>query len=88
MNTTGSIRTATMRHTQAITAASGAGVPLERGSGAESAPVTHNRHKPVGLDAPERRNHGTARHAVFTGQLRHRGQPLLRLPFARADSRT
>jgi hypothetical protein len=88
MNTTGSIRTAMMRHSQAITEASGAVVPLGHGSRAESAPVTHYRYKPVGLDAPECGHHGAARHAVFTGQLCHRGQPLLRLPFTRADSRT
>jgi hypothetical protein len=60
-----------MRHHQIITETSGAVLSLEHGSRAESAPVTHNRYKPVGLDAPERGNHGTARHAVFTGQLRH-----------------
>ncbi len=86
MNATGSILTATMRHQ--ATEASSAVPPPGHGSRTEGAPVAHNRYKPVSLDAPERGNDRTARDTVFTGQLRHRGQPLPWLPFTRADSRT
>jgi hypothetical protein len=88
MNATGSILTATPRHHQAATEVSGAVPSPGRGSRAEGAPVAHNRYKPVSLDAPECGNDRTARDTVFIGQLRHRGQPLLWLPFTRADSRT
>jgi hypothetical protein len=88
MNATGSTRTATMRHHQATMEASSAVVPPRYGSRAEGAPVPHNRHKPVSLDAPQGGNDRTARNTVLAGQLRHRGQPFLRLPFTRADSRT
>jgi len=62
--------------------------PPGHGSRTEGAPVAHNRYKPISLDAPERGNDRTACDTVFTGQLRHRGQPLLWLPFTRVDSRT
>jgi hypothetical protein len=83
MDVTGSILTATPPSLRTFTEAS-----TGRRSCAEGAPVAHNRYKPISLDAPERGDDRTARDTVFTGQLRHRGQPLLWLPFARADSRT
>jgi len=61
---------------------------LMEASRAEGAPVTHDRHKPIGLDAPECGDDRTARDTIFTGQMRHRGQPFLWPPFARVDSRT
>ena len=82
MNVTGSILTATAPSHQAPhTRAAG-------GSGAEGPPVTHNRHEPIGFDAAQRRDNGTARYAVLSGQLCHRWQSLLWLPFALVDSRT
>ncbi len=57
------------------------------GSRAEGPPVTHDRHEPVCLNTAQRGDNGAARHAVLVGQPRHRWQPLLRLPFALADSR-
>jgi anti-sigma regulatory factor (Ser/Thr protein kinase) len=62
-------------------------LPCPGRSRAEGPPVSHDLHEPVGLDAPERGNDGAARHAVLLGQLCHRGQPLLGLPFTLVDPR-
>ncbi len=67
-----------------LAAATGARLTAE--SHAEGAPVTHNHDKPIGLNAPERGDDGTARYLVVLSQLRHRGQSLLWLPFPLVDS--
>jgi hypothetical protein len=88
MKATGSFLTTAMRHRQATRRHRAPYCHLGTGSRTEGAPVADNRYKPIGLDAPERGNDCTARDTVFIGQLRHRGQPLLWLPFTRVDSRT
>ena len=55
-------------------------------SRAKGSPVTHDHHKTISLDAPQRCNHRSSCHPILGGQRRHRWQPLLRLPFTTIDS--